>query len=56
MSAGDCNNAKYYGIEYENSVRQKMELARYLSGINYEKYDFFVHQAGLARGATDEYA
>ena len=56
MSAGDGNNAKYYGIEYENSVRQRMELARYLSGINYEKYDFFVHQAGLARGATDENA
>ena len=54
MSAGDGNNEKYYGMEYESSVKQRIELARYLSGIDYEKYDFFVHQAGLARGATDE--
>lgn len=56
MGIGEDKNASYYGMEYESNVKQRIELARLLGEIGYEKYDFFVHQAGLARGPAEERA
>lgn len=56
MQSTKEKKAKYHGVEYGSEVRQIKELAEYLIKIGYEKYDFFQHQAGLSRGAAEEYA